>query len=180
MAVRRAHIRRLVDDLLAKQSPQKPPVRLERIAKLHEIRIARVQAEEGLSGFLLRRPSPEGPVIGVNQSENDARQRFTIAHELGHFFLHEGRGRTELHVDRTATVFHRNVRSAAGQDEMEIEANLFAAELLMPHQWVKQDANTAGFWDLGDETRIKSLARRYGVSSHAMTIRLVNLGYITI
>ena len=74
------------------------------------------------------------PIIGVNALHHPNRQRFTIAHECGHLILHKPQITKEVHVDKAlaSPMLMRDSVSAAGVDEMEIEANLFAAELLMP------------------------------------------------
>jgi hypothetical protein len=51
------------------------------------------------------------------------RQRFTVAHELGHFFMHK-----KPIVDRA-----RVLRRSLQWDRKELEANVFAAELLTPN-----------------------------------------------
>ncbi len=63
------------------------------------------------------------------------RQRFTIAHELGHFFLH--RASSTVFVD-AAPIFFRDESSSNGSQREEIEANAFAAELLMPEDAIRQ------------------------------------------
>ena len=65
-------------------------------------------------------------------------------------------------------------------DEAEIEANLFAAEVLRPKRWLAADLEDEESLDLADESIIENLARRYEVSVQAMTFRLANLGYISL
>ncbi len=176
MAVRRQHIRRLASQLVQQHGVDVPPVPVRKIAAAAGVRVVSAAAETGVSGFLLRRPQAEGLVIGVNSGDGASRQRFTIAHELGHFFLHAGE---ELHVDRTATIYHRSPRSSEGVDEGEIEANLFAAELLMPQEFIEKDLASRGYVDLADEKQVWRLAKRYGVSTQAMSIRLTYLGWLS-
>lgn len=66
----------------------------------------------------------ENNSIYVNEFDSPTRQRFTIAHELGHLALHENQGSI---VDFRKEIFDFNI-----SDEREVEANSFAAELLMP------------------------------------------------
>ncbi|QBO34978.1 ImmA/IrrE family metallo-endopeptidase [Periweissella cryptocerci] len=78
--------------------------------------------------------TPKGngtPVIEVNSSEAPVRQRFTIAHELGHYFLME-----ELKEKTNRTPDLSSYDST--QREHEIIANSFAADLLMPMELVKK------------------------------------------
>lgn len=64
--------------------------------------------------------------------------------------------------------------SATAEDVEEIEANAFAANLLLPAQWIRLDV--AGYtFDLENEARIDALADRYQVSKQAMIIRLTSL-----
>ena len=100
-------------------------------------------------------------LIKVNSKHNSKRQRFTIAHELGHFMLH--RNKSALFEDK---VFFRAVE----KDNMEYAANSFAALLLMPESRVREAVND-GMRNIG------ALADRFGVSSPAMKARVVELGY---
>jgi len=70
----------------------------------------------------------------------------------------------------------RNSHSSDGTDIKEIEANRFAAELLMPEEKLRADIKKKSGIDLfGDEDKLKELAERYQVSEQAMTIRLNTL-----
>jgi len=73
---------------------------------------------------------------------------------------------------------HRDERSSEGTDEHEIEANIFAAELLMPAAFLERDLEQLDPADLLDEDGLISLAAAYRVSPQALTFRLANLGYI--
>jgi Zn-dependent peptidase ImmA (M78 family) len=61
-----------------------------------------------------------------------------------------------------------------------MEANLFAAELLMPQRFLKEDLKDFGKLDLLDDQKMESLAAKYGVSNQAMAVRLNYLGYLAI
>jgi Zn-dependent peptidase ImmA (M78 family) len=62
---------------------------------------------------------------------------------------------------------------ATGTDALEIEANAFASELLMPRQWIEEEID--GDWDIDDEQQILGLARRFKVSQAAMQFRLLDI-----
>jgi Zn-dependent peptidase ImmA (M78 family)/DNA-binding XRE family transcriptional regulator len=102
--------------------------------------------------------------IGVNEGHPPVRQRFTVAHELGHF----------VYADRDAIVFDYLGRERGFSFEMsespdsETMANQFAADLLMPSAWVRDDFSKHGL-DLA------LLRRKYVVSEQAMWFRLLNL-----
>lgn len=115
--------------------------------------------------------------IGYNQDQSPVRQRFSIAHEIAHFVLHQTKA--PLFIDKSYTVYHRDERSASGEYRHEIEANQFAAALLMPEALVRTALNHTSF-DLADEnaTTLDELARQFQVSRQAMSFRLANLGLL--
>lgn len=92
-----------------------------------------------------------------------------MAHELGHFFLHEG---ILNHFDRSFRLNYRSEESSKATNVEEVEANYFAASLLMPKIFLDADG-ASEFLDSDDQVR--ELARRYHVSQHAMSLRLVNV-----
>jgi Zn-dependent peptidase ImmA (M78 family) len=112
-------------------------------------------------------------VVGVNSADSLNRQRFTIAHELGHLILH---GESDLHVDEHFPIGLRSGMSAMGVDDKEIEANQFAAELLMPSGMITGDVELLLGTDV--DKAICKLAKKYGVSTEAMSIRLSTLGFV--
>ena len=59
-----------------------------------------------------------------------------------------------------------------------MEANLFAASLLMPAEFLENDIQKCASTDLLDDAVVHRLAKRYDVSSQALVLRLSNLGYI--
>ena len=128
-----------------------------------------------MSGFLYRDRKRNLAIIGVNADHHEHRQIFTTAHELGHFLLHDF---DDLHVDRQLKVWLRSELSSQGIDDEEKEANLFAAELLMPVRFLGEDVDKIGAIDLEDEDVLRRLAKKYGVSTQAMTFRLGYLGYV--
>ncbi|MBB3227553.1 Zn-dependent peptidase ImmA (M78 family) [Luteibacter sp. Sphag1AF] len=101
------------------------------------------------------------PVIEYNPTEPLLRQRFTVAHELGHHLLgHGSRPRDSSQA------------MMGSRDLVETAANRFAAELLMPAGSVQMLVVDHGIVDIG------TLANYFQVSESAMTYRLRNLGHI--
>ena len=145
--VRRKHIRSLVESLLAQHGVRSVPVPVTKIANALGVRVQQERAEKDLSGFLYRDRKRKLAVIGVNANHNSKRQLFTTAHELGHFLLHDF---DDLHVDRQLKVWLRSELSSQGTNVEEKEANLFAAELLMPVRYLEGDVEQIGTIDLGD------------------------------
>jgi Zn-dependent peptidase ImmA (M78 family) len=166
-------IRKKVKQLLEELGVHDPPVPVRKVARQCDARIVLVPGEEDkdLSGFLYR--GSDHSIIGVNKDHVPVRQRFTIAHEIGHLLLHE---HDQVHVDRGFRVRLRSDISSQGTDRDEMEANRFAAELLMPLKMLQADVQSLEF-DLTDDDALWALAKRYGVSTQAMTYRLNTFGY---
>lgn len=173
MGIRRKHIRALAHRLLEKNRVEEAPVPVEAIARSEGLRIAFDSLEGDISGFLLRRTGTA--VIGVNTHHPRVRQRFTIGHELGHHLLFP---RNDIHVDHVFDLRLRDHLASRGVDAEEMEANLFAAELLMPQPFLSRDLEEVEVIDLLDDGDLKSLARQYEVSLQALMIRLTSLGYL--
>ncbi len=119
--------------------------------------------DESLTALITKRG--RATQIFVEQSAPPYRKRFSIAHELGHYFLH-------LHedggiVDKRADMF-REREPADGliseDQRREIEANWFAAELLMPAQFVREE------WSKNPSTPY--MARAFNVSEEAIGYRV--------
>jgi len=115
----------------------------------------------GVSGQIVRRPdygSVTGYSIIVNAVEARVRQRFTVAHEIAHFILH----RDQIGDGIQESTLYRAVGFSSKQ---EVEANKFAADILMPWHLLDQMVHS-------EPTTIEDLADRFEVSEVAMSIRL--------
>lgn len=152
------------------------PVDLELIAVRLGLRVERAdftggetEIEPEVSGLLVIKG--DSGTIGLNAKHPDVRQRFTLAHEIGHFVLH--RSSSDLFIDKGFRFF-RDKRSSKATHRAEIQANQFAAALLMPRSEVEREIATKQL-DLADGLALQQLADRFGVSSQAMSLRLANL-----
>ena len=162
-------LRPVAEALLEAEGIDKPPVPVERIAKLLGAKVRYAPFEGELAGMLIRDDNGKGAVIGVNSLHHPNRRRFTIAHECGHLQLHQGR---RAYVDRSPLrVNLRDEVSSLAMDAEEIEANRFAAELLMPYEMIRADLSGVGL-DIEDEEALRELCERYRVSLQALTLRL--------
>ncbi len=129
--------------------------------------------EDDLSGMLFQ--DKDQTIIGVNLKHPENRRRFTIAHEIGHLVLHQALFQGRVHVDKTFEVrLFRDGRSKQGKDLIEIQANKFAAELLMPTEHIKSDLKNISI-DIESDEHIKVLAQKYKVSTQAMYIKIFNV-----
>lgn len=173
MKPRRAESRAL--EVLAKAGVDAAPVPVERLAREAGARLSFEPFGEEMSGMLYR--EGDHAIIGVNSAQSQPRQRFTIAHELGHLLLHEGR---PVFVDKSMVrVNLRDGDSSLGTYREEREANAFAAELLMPRHLIDQALTrlVAPDGSLNFDEAVLELSERFEVSSQAMEFRLVNLGF---
>lgn len=162
-----------IEKLLRECNIQAPPVPIDTIAKRLGARIQRAPLPDDLSGLVYREGPADEPIIGVNSLHPKVRQRFTVAHEIAHLWLHK---ETTAHVDRGFILYFRNKSSSKG-DTKEIHANKLAAELLIPERFIKNDIEQHTV-DFADEEILSILANRYQVSIQTMVYRLINLGYL--
>ena len=119
---------------------------------------------EGVSGYVF---SKEGkPIIVVNGEDVEKRRRFTIAHELGHVFLHWDWLPNEKLKDDLVEISFRNGRYSKEQLEREEEANKFAAEFLAPRKNVRESLKKYQEEGMFNKTeQIYKLSKEYNVSN---------------
>ena len=165
---RYAYIERLAERLLDEAGVNVAPVPIEAMARARGCKIVSTDLKD-VSGILVR--SQHGATIGVNARHAPTRRRFTVAHELGHFLLHEGQ---EVRYDHDFRVSLRSEASSEGTNLEEIEANFFAASVLMPDKMLTADPRTA-FVHLDDDRAVETLAKSYKVSRQAMSLRISRL-----
>ena len=148
-------------ELLKLSGASSPPVDVKALAEACGAMVISYSFDDDLSGLVVELDG--GAAIGVNSSQAPVRQRFTIAHELGHYLLghHE-----RFHIDLGRG---DSDGTPPGYDWIsERAANDFAAELLMPARMIHE-------FDDGDRST-SDLAELFDVSALAMGYRLANLG----
>lgn len=150
-----------------------PAVPVERIARRLKATVRYSPFEDEISGLIHIRENV--PIIGVNSLHHPNRQRFTIAHEIGHLILDKDLISHEVHVDKGPLLFRRSGKSESTNeiDIIERDANRFAAELTMPKSFL--DAALHHHKDVDDSGLVKILAQQFKVSEDAMKIRMNNL-----
>lgn len=115
------------------------PIDVEEIARRQDIQVQPMPSNvRGVSGMLQR----AGEVYGIAYAthiDNEGFQRFSIAHELGHFFL-------DGHPEKLlgATGMHQSRAGFGSGDKYELEADHFAAGLLMPNPLFERAMGRAG------------------------------------
>ncbi len=125
---------------------------LDALIRKYDIKLELWNCMDQTSGVLV--VADDYIAIGVNKKHPRTRQRFTIAHELGHFMLGHGSGMC------------KDDGVIRGRDK-EFHANHFAAELLMPLDRINDM--------IGYGLTKEIMAESFGVSMDAMTLRLKRL-----
>jgi Zn-dependent peptidase ImmA (M78 family) len=146
----------------AKYHAQESPVSLYEIARGEGIEIIYFSPSEEnaeISGLLDKKDMR----IYLNAEESAQRQNFTLAHELAHHFLG--------HKPNQYGVYRRDSLYEKQKPDKELEADYFAAELLMPRELI---AKRKKRYDLTDSDAV-ILSKLFGVSPSAMRYRLREL-----
>jgi len=155
--------------LLEAAGVDKPPVAVDKIAKFLGAKVRYSPLDEELSGMVFIKDDKS--IIGVNALHHPNRQRFTIAHEIGHLCLHCDQIDSEVHVDKQFPMLMRDKTASSGIDSIEIQANHFAAELLMPEKFINEYLENNAF-EIDDDSFISKIAKKFKVSPQAIQFRL--------
>lgn len=146
--------------LLLDAGISKPPIIIndiiQHLKKSHKLSVIAWGLGEKTGGIQITRG--DEIFIGYNKDHHPNRQRFTVAHEIGHFIM----GHTN-HNNNNYNFDDSNLE--------EIEANQFAAELLMPLKFIEKDFSN-GIKD------VKILAKNYKVSEEMAWRRMINSGLV--
>ena len=140
------------------------PVDPEKIAEQLDLEVVLTPLESNVGGFVLKK-NGEAVKIYVNSNDSWERRKFTLAHEIGHYWLHRDDDGEFGYVE------YRDELSTRGTDPVERWANSFAAELIMPARYIRMA------WARGDS--LDCIQEQLGVSYAAFGHRLVNLGLIS-
>lgn len=136
------------------------------IAANHDIIVkAKPDVEAGVSGMLLRHGDTFG-ILYATHIQSEGFQRFSVAHELGHYFLDGHVGHLLLKDG-----IHSSHAGFVSTDPYELEADHFAAGLLMPATLFRR---ALGRWPSG-LSAIESMAELCDTSLTATAIRYAEL-----
>lgn len=180
-------IRIKADEVLNKYVPKGGAYKkFETIMAAENIKFRTITAKDNFLGIFTHANNGQAYIMVNDNITNDGRRHFTIAHELGHYFL--------CHELKNGQCFDADIfEDGTAVDAIEREANYFASCLLMPESKIKsaflsmlqrsrkakiknflhvQSNYTWGIWcGFKDD-----LMKRYGVSEAALRHRLTNLG----
>lgn len=160
-------------DIIRRFDITAPPVPVHDIAKYLELDVIGYDLGDDISGTLVIEKGKG--FIGYNPTHSKKRQRFTIAHEIGHFVLHHSDN--HLFVDKDFLIKYRSANSYTPKELLqEQQANAFSAALLMPEQFIRNEL--AKLPNLSEIELIEALSKLFEVSVPAMTYRLNNLNYL--
>jgi len=153
---------------------------LEMVADVLGANVIERTLDAEVSGVLIVKGNEKH--ILINQEHSTRRKRFTTSHEFGHLVLHD-MSNDRVIVDTDIRVYQRvgqagsaayNQAGSTTTSREEKEANLFAASLLMPAQWLQDAAKELH----DDDSFVELLAKKFDVSEQACFIRLQQLNII--
>jgi len=136
------------------------PVKIGQIAQELGLKVKSATLGANISGMI--QSEDDGHIIKINRHDVKERQRFTLAHEIAHFLLHEEHIGDGIIDD----VLYRSSLS----DNLEVEANRLAADILMPFDRIQEEL--LKIVDKKKEVQNEILAEIFGVSVTAIKIRL--------
>ncbi len=172
-----AYIRALAEEYATKYNPKnQAPFPYENIVAEHQdLKVYFSELDDDVVSGVILLKDDEFSII-INTTKPATRQYFTLGHEFGHYFLHQDKLRAVQGIidgDETldgTNILYRSDEVSPEAKRLEIEANNFAASLLMPSDLVRRAWEATG--------TIEDCARIFQVSAIAMTVRLTTLGIV--
>lgn len=147
------------------------PIPIRDIATALDIIEIKPITVSGFEGGLVAPDDKSSGCILINENNSPRRQRFTIGHELGHYLnpwhtSSDGKGFMCSSKDMVAAQYKPN----ESRQRMEVEANQFSAELLMPAKFLRVDIKRLKSPEI---EHIVSLSDKYDVSKESMGRRYI-------
>lgn len=165
------NIEKRVEEILNSFEIFSAPIPIVNIAKAYGFIVVEINLDE--PGFMIIdnqgievNGKTEKRIIAVNNLDSPFRKRFTIAHELGHYFLEVyGKAENENYF------FHRELKSSETDYKKEKEADLFASELLVPTRILKKELEKLKTIDIIFYDIPNIISRMFNVSLQCAEIR---------
>lgn len=167
-------IEKKAKDLLELHELNQVPVNLFELCDRLGIQLSNTKFKEYKNDYIIGaiKKESDGKIkIYINKEDSLNRNRFTIAHELGHYTLeHLGKSGERM------TLARRDGYNTI--DRIERQANQFAAALLMNKEKLESEFKELDGIPISKISKINLMSRIFGVSEQAMKFRLMNLGLI--
>lgn len=161
----------LTSNILLNNDMYKVPVDIVKIANANDIKVYEGDLDKKVSGAIRYNKEDKSFEILINKNDAKVRQRFTIAHELGHYFLHQDFLKAEeIHIDIMYRTNGTSEIEIEQEKEREREVDYFAGALLMNKTLLEKMRK--------ENNSIQELAEVFKVSVSAMTVRLDILGLL--
>lgn len=141
------------------------PVPIENIAKAVGIQEINFVPNAPFEGALVANSGKTQGIIACKKEVNDARKRFTIAHELGHFLLPTHSNKLTC---TTANISYENINKFINKEQ---EANCFASNILVPQYFLKKELSKIKYFDLEELCKLRE---KFLVSYEAFIRALIN------
>jgi len=132
--------------------------------------------KDDIFGLILFDEKNDGFLIAINSTKSKRKQYFTLAHEIGHYFLHKEeikKQEKKVIVDKEIEIYGRKMlffSDSNSNSELEMEANTFVLELLLPEEAVRT------IWEI--LPIIEKSAEVFHVSPSLLSLRLEQFGLI--
>jgi Zn-dependent peptidase ImmA (M78 family) len=161
--VRSHFVRQMAKKILAESKIKAPPVDLLQILTANGIRYEEVDDFPDTVDALIIEDGAK-VYAAVNARQHLHRQRFSLAHELGHYFLHRnGMPEDTVSIDNPPT--GEDEMAAPSKSPAEIEADLFAGEVLVPLEMLKAHV-TKGISELSKLFLVSEQVVSIAISRH--------------
>lgn len=145
------------------------PIKMIPLANKIGLSVKLEHLPEEVSGYLIKENDGKF-CITINSQHHQNRQRFTAAHEIGHYILHNHLIGNGIEDNKVFRAHSGQILNPSITQKHETEANRFAASILMP-----RDRLITTYKKLGEhpsEDKLTQLSRQWGVSLEALKIRL--------
>ncbi len=163
------HPQDIVNEIIKQNPSISAPISLEQIAQASGITDIQYKPLDGLEGALVANAEKTCGVILIKENVIPHRKRFTLGHELGHFLIPRHGHKMKCTVDDMLT---SNKKSLTKRKRIELEANQFSANILMPEILFQ---SFQGFKDTPSINCLIEMASYFDVSFEACAQRYVTL-----
>ena len=163
--VRTKFVREMASKVLAECGITEPPINLKHVVEVKGFVYMEVDTfPDNVSALFIAKGGQNYALVNAKHHPN--RQRFSLAHELGHIILqHKG---VDLEEDvSTIDTPPENSGDSRRRDPREKEADIFASALLIPLGMLKKEHSKK-------DADIEKMAKVFGVSQQAMTIAVMD------